>query len=206
MRRYLLLVVFLLTGQLAASQDKPLPAPRTEGGMPLMEALKNRKSVREMSAKMLSDQQLADLLWAANGVNRPDGRRTAPSAKNCREIEIYVYTAGDIWLYLPEQNSLKHVLSGDFRSETAMQDFAKEAPVLLVFVSNYEKMARMNEQQRSFFEATDVGYVSQNVYLYCAQEGLNTVVMAYIRQENIQKRLGITNGRALLAQAVGYAK
>lgn len=86
-----------------------------------------------------------------------------------------------------------------------MQDFAKEAPVLLVFVSNYEKMARMNEQQRSFFEATDVGYVSQNVYLYCTQEGLNTVVMAYIRQEDIKKRLGF-NGRALLAQAVGYAK
>lgn len=205
MKRYLLLFVFLLTGQLVVAQDKQLPAPRTEGGMPLMEALKNRKSVREMSAKMLSDQQLADLLWAANGVNRPDGRRTAPSAMNCREIEIYVYTAGAVWLYQPEQNSLRHVLNGDFRAEAVMQDFAKEAPVLLVFVSNYEKMARMNEQQRSFFEATDVGYVSQNVYLYCTQEGLNTVVMAYIRQEDIKKRLGF-NGRALLAQAVGYAK
>jgi SagB-type dehydrogenase family enzyme len=205
MRRYLLLFVFLLTGQLVVAQDKQLPAPRTEGGMPLMEALKNRKSVREMSAKMLSDQQLADLLWAANGVNRPDGRRTAPSAMNWREIEIYVYTAGAVWLYPPEQNSLRHVLNGDFRAEAVMQDFAKEAPVLLVFVSNYEKMARMNEQQRSFFEATDVGYVSQNVYLYCTQEGLNTVVMAYIRQDDIKKRLGF-NGRALLAQAVGYAK
>lgn len=195
----------LLQCVMSSAQDITLPAPQTTGGLSLSDALATRKSNREFSDKMLSNQQLSDLLWAANGVNRPDGKRTAPSARNCQEIDIYVYTASGVFFYDAPKNMLIQQVSGDHRKETAMQPFAVTAPVLLVFVANYDKMKGMDEDARNLYGATDCGNVSQNVYLHCAANQLNTVALGSIHRDKIKDLLKF-NGKAILGQPVGFGK
>ena len=188
-----------------SAQDIKLPAPRKEGGKPLMQALNDRQTYRDFSGKELSEQQLADLLWAANGVNRADGKRTAPSARNCQEIDIYVFTAKGVYLYMPQDNMLKQVVKGDNRKLVAMQPFPADAPVLLVMVANYSKMKDMDMEHKEFYGATDCGNVCQNIYLYCASEGLHTVSLGSIHRDKIKDLLKF-NGKAILAHPVGYGK
>ena len=187
------------------AQDIKLPAPKTNGGMPLMEALQKRVTSREFSDKMLSDQQLSDLLWAANGINRDNGKRTAPSARNCQEIDIYVFIEKGVFLYVPEKNLLKQVIKEDKRKMAARQPFVADAPVLLMFVANYDKMTGMDKEAKEFYGATDAGFVSQNVYLYCASEGLSTVFLGSIFRDEIKELLKF-NGKAVLGQPVAFAK
>lgn len=198
-------IVILCLPALLASAQKQLPEPKLNNSYPLSKALQERKSTREFTEQKLDDQTLSNLLWAANGINRKDGRRTAPSARNCQEIDIYVFDDENVYLYSPEQNALKQVLEGDRREEAVIQPFAKKAPIILVFVANYEKMGDMDDDAREFYGATDCGYVSQNVYLYCAAEGLNTVVLGMINRDGIKDMLNI-NGKAILGQPVGYGK
>lgn len=198
-------IVILCLPALLASAQKQLPEPKLNNSYPLSKALQERKSTREFTDQKLDDQTLSNLLWAANGINRKDGRRTAPSARNCQEIDIYVFDDENVYLYSPEQNALKQVLEGDRREEAVIQPFAKKAPIILVFVANYEKMGDMDDDAREFYGATDCGYVSQNVYLYCAAEGLNTVVLGMINRDGIKDMLNI-NGKAILGQPVGYGK
>ncbi|HPJ82420.1 MAG: SagB/ThcOx family dehydrogenase [Bacteroidales bacterium] len=205
MKKFVLSLTVLFSLNFMYAQDIMLPAPRKDGGKPLMEVLSNRRSLREISDTPLSEQTLSDLLWAAAGVNRPDGRRTAPTAMNMQEIDIYVYTAEAVYLYLPQEHILKHLLTGDFRAETVRQPFAQQAPVLLLYVANYERMKRLDQQGKDFYGATDTGFISQNVYLFCAQEGLNTVVLGMIDRDAAKNRLGF-DGKAQLGQPVGYLK
>ena len=199
------ITIFMMGFNLLSAQDISLPTPQKSGGLPLMDALNHRHSSREFSDKMLSQQQLADLLWAANGVNRPDGKRTAPSARNLQEIDIYVYLSTGVYFYDAIENKLVLKASEDHREDAAMQSFATTAPVLLVFVANYDKMEGMDEDARLMYGATDCGYVSQNVYLFCAADELNTVVLGSIYRDKIQELLQF-NGKAILAQPVGLSK
>lgn len=187
------------------AQDIRLPDPTRAGGMSLNEALDLRQTNREFSDVMLSQQQLADLLWSANGVNRKDGRRTAPTARNCQEIEVYVFIEKGIYLYDAPKNLLKLVKLGDFRKDVVMQPFAATAPVLLIFVADYDKM-QMDDEAKAFYGATDAGYVSQNVYLHCAANKMNTVVLGSIQRDKIKELIGFSNGKAILGQPVGLAK
>lgn len=187
------------------AQDIILPKPQTTGGMPLMDALSARKTSRDFSDRQLSQQQLSDLLWAASGVNRPDGKLTAPTARNSQQIDIYVYTTENVYLYLPKENTLKLVATGDNRKKAAMQPFAQEAPIILVYVANYDKMQSYDDAGKAFYGATDCGNVGQNVYLYCAANGLNTVELGSIYRDDIKALLKF-NGRAQLGQPVGYPK
>lgn len=181
-----------------------LPAPQTTGGQPLMEALKNRKSAREFSSEELPLQILSNLLWAANGINRPDGRRTAPSAHNAQEIEIYVAKRDGLYQYDARQNALTTVFAKDIRAITGKQDFVKEAPVVLIFVADLKKLG--NESDR-FYDVVDTGFVSQNVYLYCASTGLATVVLGWINREAIAEAMKLNKDQqVILTQPVGYPK
>lgn len=183
------------------AQEKQLPPPEKEGGMPLMEALSKRKSIREFSGKELSDQQLSNLLWAANGISRDDGRKTAPSARNMQQIEIYLFMKDGVWLYDAKKHAINKVLEGDHRN-VASNSFAHNASVLLMFVANHKKMDGLSPEMKEFYGATDCGNVSQNVYLYCASAGLNTVALGSIDREKIKKLLGF-EGKAILGQPVG---
>ena len=198
------IIICLLTGMVIA-QDITLPKPQTTGGMPLMEALAARKTSRSFSSKQLSMQQLSSLLWAATGVNREDGRLTAPTARNAQQIDTYVYTTTNVYLYIPKDHILKMVAEGDHRSEVGRQPFAAEAPVILVYVANYDKMQGFDEESKAFYGATDCGNIGQNVYLYCAANGLSTVELGSIQRDKIKELLGF-NGRAQLAQPVGFPK
>lgn len=193
-----------------ADELKPvtLPKPQVDGGKPLMQALKDRSSSRSFSSEKLSLQVLSNLLWAAFGINRPDiGKRTAPSAVNWQEIDIYVAMADGLFLYDAKANTLNPVLSADIRAATGLQDFVKEAPVNLVYVADLSRMGNATKDDKELYSAADAGFISQNVYLYCASEKLATVVRGSIDRQALAKVMKLRPGqKIILAQSVGYPK
>jgi len=183
-----------------------LPPPETAGGMPLMQALKARHSTRAFGSKPLSPQVLSNLLWAASGVNRPQsGQRTAPSAHDWREIDVYVTTAEGAYRYDPPTYTLKRVVAGDIRPLTGVQDYVATAPVNLVYVADLDRMSEASADDKAFYSATDTGFIAQNVYLYCASAGLAAVVRGLVDRDALGTALGLgRHQRIILAQSVGY--
>jgi len=202
------LVVALIAPVLCLAVEPRLaefPAPQTAGGKPLMEALKNRKSSREFSSARIAPQILSNLLWAAAGVNRPDGHRTAPSAMNRQEIDIYVATADGLFLYEPKAHQLTLLRAEDVRAATGTQAFVANAPVNLVYVADLARMGNATADDKTLYSAADTGFMSQNVYLYCASEGLATVVRASIDRPSLAQALHLRpDQRIILAQSIGY--
>ena len=182
--------------------------PQMDGGRPLMQVLKDRKTSRAFSSEKLPMQVLSNMLWAAWGVNRPEsGKRTAPSAMNWQEIDVYVALADGLYLYDAKAHILKLVLAEDIRVATGPQPFVKDAPVNLIFVSDFSKMGNAPADQKDFYSATDTGFISQNVYLYCASEGLATVVRGYVDRPALAKVMKLRpDQKVILAQTVGYPK
>lgn len=185
-----------------------LPKPSMEGGRPLMEVLRDRQTQREFSSAELPIEVLSEILWAAFGVNRPEsGKRTAPSAMNMQEISIYVALKRGLYVYDARKHTLEPVLEADVRGNTGSQPFVKEAPVNLVYVADYGKLGRMPEDMRDFYSACDTGFISQNVYLYCASEGLATVVRGLVDRETLAKAMKLDDDKKIiLAQTIGYPK
>ncbi|RJP94254.1 MAG: SagB/ThcOx family dehydrogenase [Desulfobacteraceae bacterium] len=185
-----------------------LPAPQTDGGKPLMQALKDRSSGREFSTENLPLQVLSDLLWAACGINRPDsGKRTAPSAKDFQEIDVYAAMIDGLYRYDAEKNTLKLILAEDIRAFTGKQRFAADAPVNLVYVADFSKVAGDTELEKTLYAGADTGFISQNVYLFCASQGLATVVRGYVDKPALEKKMGLKpHQKVILAQTVGYPK
>jgi nitroreductase len=204
------ILIFLVSCMVFAEEPKPiqLSKPQMDGGRPLMQVLKDRSSSREFSPQKLPLQVLSNLLWAAAGINRPDsGKRTAPSAVNWQEIDIYVATADGLHLYDPKPHVLKPVLAEDIRALTGLQAFVKEAPLNLIYVADLSRISRGTSEEKDFFSAADTGFIAQNVYLFCASEGLATVVRANIDRPALGKRMKLgPNQRITLSQTVGYPK
>jgi SagB-type dehydrogenase family enzyme len=189
----------------ASAQDVVLPPPQTEGGKPLMQALKERRTTRSLADRPLPPQLLSNLLWAAFGVNRPDGHRTAPSARNWQEIDVYAVMADGAYLYDAGAHVLKRVLAQDIRAQAGTQSHARSAAVTLIYVADERRMSGATEQSRAEFAGTDTGFIAQNVYLYCASEGLGSVVFASIDRERLARTLKLDpSQRITLAQSVGY--
>ena len=186
--------------------DIPLPSPRMDGGMPLMRALKERQSARAFSAKALPDQVLADLLWAAFGINRPEsGKRTAPSARNWQEVDVFAVTENGAYLYDAKANVLRAVATGDLRKLAGVQGFVGTAPLNLVFVADSSRMTGSSPEDQALYMGADVGFISQNVYLFCASEGLATVVRGMVDRDALAKALNLpADKNIILAQTVGY--
>lgn len=185
-----------------------LPAPQTEIGKPLMQALKLRQSSRSFDTKELSMQDISNLLWAADGINRPGtGKRTAPSAMNWQEISIYVCMEKGTYVYDAEANSLNPVQPGDFRKYCGTQDFVKSAPLNLVYVADYSKIKNTNDEDMKFLTAADCGFIAENVYLYCASQGLAAVIRASVDRKKLAEVLKLNKEQeVLLSQTVGYGK
>ena len=208
---WLILVVMLVASTASLAKDIKafkLPEPSMKGGMPLMEALKARRTIRAYTDQKLSNQTLSDMLWAAFGINRPDeGRRTAPSARNWQETDIYVVLEEGIYIYNAAGNVLEPVATGDHRALTGVQLFVKDAPCNLVYVADYSRMAEIEEPLKDYYSAADCGFISQNVYLYCASAGLGTVVRAVIERDELAKVLKLREDqRIVLAQSIGYPR
>jgi len=175
-------------------------------GNPLLEVLAKRSSAREFSPEPLPENILSNMLWAAAGINRPDsGKRTAPTAMNKQEIDVYIATESGIYLYEAKSHSLKMVAAGDLRGLTGRQDYVKEAAVNLIYVADYSRMRSSSDQE--LYAAADTGFISENVYLYCASTGLATVVRAYIDKQALSKAMKLrADQKIILAQSVGYPK
>ena len=200
----ILLAAFLAGNLLAQSID--LPAPQKTGGMPLMEALAKRSTARAFATNDLSPQQISSLLWSAFGVNRPDGKRTAPSAVDRRETDIYVLLKQGAYIYSAVSNKLDLVATNDIRALGGMQSFVKDTPVTLVFVADLAKAGGDTAGNRDFVNI-DVGYISQNVYLFCASEGLVTGARAMVDKKALGEQLKLRPDQLIvLAQSVGYPK
>jgi SagB-type dehydrogenase family enzyme len=208
---FLLLVVLLIFPALTSGEQlEPiqLPEPQIDTGRPLMQVLNDRKSSRTFSTRELPDQVLSDMLWAAFGENRQySGKRTAPSAMNWQEIDIYVTTARGLYLYDAKAHALKPVLSKDIRAAAGRQSFVGEVPVNLVYVADFSRMGQAKIDEKVFYSAADTGFISQNVYLYCASTGLATVVRGLIDRATLAKIMGLRpDQRVILSQSVGYPK
>jgi len=192
----------------ASGTDITLPSPDKQGGMPLMKALNTRKSHRSFSDKELPLQTLSNLLWAANGINRTEtGKRTAPSAMNQQEIDLYAATKTGLFRYNPKAHSLELVVDKDIRHLTGKQPFVKDAPLNLIFVADSSKAVNMSKKDIELYSSVDAGFISQNVYLYCASAGLATVVRGYIDRESLANAMKLGPGKIIIvAQTVGFPK
>ncbi|MDY0097807.1 MAG: SagB/ThcOx family dehydrogenase [Bacteroidales bacterium] len=163
-----LMSVFLSGQELAPVE---LPAPDKTKGLPVMQALGERASVREWLPQKLGLQVLSDILWAANGINRPDeGKRTAASAMNAQDIDVYAFTDTGIFLYNALNHRLEPVAAGDYRDLPGMTD----APLNLVLVSDISRFRTGSDSVRMVWACMDSGIVSQNIAIYCAGTGLKT--------------------------------
>lgn len=197
LKSLVLSTILLMTSCNITAQDIQLPEPTRNGGMPLMEAVNNRQSSREFTNATLTHQQLSDMLWIACGYNRPD-KRTVATALNRQEMSAYVITPEAVYRYEPKENKLIHINSGDHRGVSAMQDYAKVAPLNVALVTDLAK------QDKDIFAGMTVGAMSNNIYLWCASEGLKTVVRASFDQEGLKKALKLNDKETvLLVQTVG---
>lgn len=205
----LLLATLLTTAAFlqAAEPAISLPAPRMSGGKPVMQALKERQSIRDFKTDSLNKQQMSDLLWAAFGINRPENdHRTAPSAQNLQDVDIYVAVADGYYLFDAKSHSLKKLSDQDVRPLTSGQPFGKIAPVQLIYVSDYARLAKVPPQLRDLYAGVDTGAIVQNVYLFCASENLATVVHE-LNREPLAKAMNLRpDQRIVVAQAVGFPK
>jgi SagB-type dehydrogenase family enzyme len=220
-------------GEVLEMRELHLPPAERGGGRPLMEVLNQRQSIRRFSPRELEPHFISNLLWAANGVNRDadkddetrevraatvttadnmapagntiSGKRTAPSARDAREIDIYVVTAHGVYLYIPDGHTIKNIKRGDFRREIlGSSAFAHQAPIVLVYVANAKKMEKFDPATKDIYAAVDCGFISQNVYLYCASEHLATVILGTFSKETVIKVLGLKNDKVMFVQPVGH--
>ena len=206
-------ICFFVSSSIAQelSPIKLLP-PDLKSGKLLMQSLKERKTSRSFSTRKLPIEVLSNLMWAACGINRPDsGKRTAPSAVNWQEIEVYVAMEEGLYLYDGKAHSLKPVLKKDLRRNTTIfiqpsRSSVAGAPLQLIYVADYSKMSvYTNDEEKKFYSAADTGFIAQNVYLYCAFEGLATLVRGLVDREALAKDMKLRDKQKItLVQAVGY--
>lgn len=201
---YMYFFIFAVSSNLIA-QTIDLPPAQKSGGMPLMEALSKRASVRSFDTTAIPLQQLSDLLWASFGVNRPDGKRTAPSANNKQEIDLYVLLKTGAYLYDARAHALVLVTSEDLRATASEARFA-EAPVQLIYVADLARRGSSDDGAMRMANM-DCGYISQNTYLYCASVGMVTGARGTVNRDALAPKLKLKpEQRILLAHSIGQPK
>ncbi len=194
-------------GLTQTSKRRELPTPDRSGGMPLMAALNQRHSTREYSERSLHEQTVSNLLWAAFGINRPNGDRTAPYWRHIMIIDLYVAMADGVWLYEPKAHVLLPYMSSDIRAETGTQDFVATAPLNLIYVAHGERMTDISPADRRLYASVDTGFIGQNVYLVCASEGLVTVFRAAVDYPKLTRAMKLPEQQFVtFAQTVGYSR
>lgn len=189
-----------------------LPKPQKDLDFPLMKAIELRRTKRKWQDSNLSDQEISNLLWAAGGITHEESksrksRRTAPSACNSQEIGIYVALYNGLFFYDGKEHQLVRVFSEDIRKDIGTQKMMHSAPVGLIYVSDYSKLSSFifkDENRKWFTSAADTGFISQNVYLYCAAANLSTAILGLVDRDKLQKIMGLNeNERIVYTQVVG---
>ena len=199
-RLFVIIGVLALASLSCFAQDIQLPSPNRTGGKPLMDALNERQSNRDFSDKELNMQTLSDLLWAAYGFNR-DTKRTVPSSQDRQEIDLYVFMKTGVYFYDAKNQQLILKVKGNNHAKTGNQPFVEVAPIHVVYVANLDKASNRDAA------LTDCGFIGQNIYLFCASEGLISVVRGSVTKDAVHELLGLSDKQeVLLAQTVGYKK
>jgi nitroreductase len=220
MRSFFLVVILFISYMAGFSQDNlvfdtiKLSLPDKNKGISVMQALNKRKTTRELSDKKLALQQLSELLWAANGVNREDGKRTAPAAMNKQLVDLYVVLQEGVFLYDAIKNQLIPVAKGDFRKETGAQEFVSAAAVNLVYIADLAKLkdfpafaASLTREEKLKWGYIAAGCQSENVHIYCASEGLGAVVRGSVDSEKFGRIVKIRPEQVvLMGQTVGVVR
>ena len=191
----------------ALSQEKiSLPPPRMSGGKPILDALRIRASCRRFRGDALSLQMISDLLWAAFGVNRAETHgRTAPSTENWQEIAIYAVKADGLFLYVPTGHALVRLLTADIRAQAGLQPIDGDAPLDLIYVADFSRATDAPDEEKRLYCVANTAFIAQNVYLFCASEGLGTVVRGAIDRPALARAMALGgNQRVILAQPVGF--
>lgn len=200
-----LLVLAAAAFALVPAQTIKLPPPDKSGGVPLMQALNDRHSTRSFADKKLTGELLGNLCWAAFGINREDGRRTAPSARNWQEISLYLAMEEGLYLYDAAEHALKLVVAKDLRKMTGMQEFVEKAPLNIVYVADTRKAGVKSGDESALYLGADCGFIAENVYLYCASAGLAVVVRGMVGRDELAKAMLLEpHQRILLSQTVGF--
>lgn len=202
-------IIFIAIANISLAQDLiKLPEPNKDGGMPLMQAINERQSGRNFIDKDLSQQQLSDLFWAAYGINRPEtGKHTIPTSRNRQDIEVYITTRDGVFLYNPEEHALIQISGQDQREKAGTQDFVKVAAVNLIYVSDFDKLGDSPDNIKTMTAASHCGFIGQNVYLYCASEGLISVFRAMIDKDKAAELLQLEGNKHIIySQSVGYSE
>ena len=205
----LLLCLFISVATFAADKVIRLPKPNLNRNSEVMEAFANRHSTREYAAKALTLNDLSDLLWAANGINRPEeGKRTAPSAMNKQDVDVYVVLPERTYLYDAKAHQLNLVAEGDHRGAVAGgQAFVKSAPVSLLLVSDLSRLGDAKNTHTQLMGAVDAGIVSQNISIFCSAAKLATVPRASMDTAKLKSVLKLTDTQLpLMNHPVGYHK
>lgn len=183
---------------------RTLPVPARDAGVPLMRALAARRSSREFQPTALSEQQLAELLWAAGGINRPGDERTVPYWRHPMGVDLYAAMADGVWLYEPGLHALRRHLDADLRALTGIQDFVGTAPLNLVYVVRGERMVELSPEERRLYGSVDAAFAGQNVYLYCASEGLGCVFRSALDVQRLGRAMRLGEEQfVVFAQTVG---
>lgn len=190
----------------AKGQDNNmLPEPQKDGGMSIMECFAQRQSIREYSEREIEMQDLSNLLWAAFGINRENGKRTAPSARNWQEFDLYLVMQNGVFLWNPEENILTLVLEEDIREMTGKQEFVGTAPLQIMLVANMNKAEGKDESATLNTVYCDAGYISQNIYLFCSSFEMASVARLYFDAETLHKKLKLEKEqKIILIHTVGY--
>lgn len=198
MKKFILgVLVAMITVNSAQALDKQLPQPDKNGGMPLMEALQQRRSGKFFVNKDIDDKNLSNILWAAYGTNDNEGRRTIPTAMNQKELEIYVADKNGVWLYDADNNSLQQISAENILKAFSSQEYIENAPLVLIYTGNNE----------SNYVEMHAGSAYQNVGLYAASAGLNAVVRGYFDKEQVAKLIKLPeNKKVIITQAIGWGK
>jgi len=197
----------VVNGEVSVLRELALPRPAVSGGMPLFDALHARHSTREYADRPLPAQLLSDLLWAAFGINRSNGDRTAPYWRHVMVMDIYVATDAGVWLYDAKAHRLLPHLAEDIRRQTGAQDFVAIAPVEFIYVAHGERMQDIGAEDRRLYASVDAAFIGQNVYLYCASEHLGTVFRGAVDTAALARRLGLAEGQFVtFAQSIGYPR
>jgi SagB-type dehydrogenase family enzyme len=187
----------------------PIKLNGHDRGKSVLQALKRRKSEREFQDREISPLHLSELLWAANGVNREDGRHTAPSAMNKHTIDVYVMLEDGIFRYDPENHQLQTVAQGDYRKLAGLQDFVSTAPVNLIYIADFNRLKdlpfEIDENIKTIWASLDAGHNAENVYLYCASEGLAVISRTSIDKDTLGSAMKLRpEQKIILAQTIGY--
>lgn len=200
MKKGLFTILLLSFISCLSAQDINLPAPVKTGGKPLFDAMNERQSNRNFEKKDIPLQTLSNLLWAANGFNRED-KRVVPTSQNRQEMDVYAIFETGVYLYDAKANILKLIQKSDFRQALGQPNISENASVTLVYVAD---MNKASNREAGFI---DSGFIAQNVYLFCASEGLGAVVRASFKKPDLHNALKLTENQEItIVQAIGYVK